>query len=151
LTNDVYTVDYQRDENCSGHGVLGRVVSLNESSATLTAKKLLEEGQRVLGPGAQIDLDHELLLALECVACGVAEPVFRPMGSVPERMAACTRCGTERRPKAVQSILPGDSFADRPLKDLGIPPFGIVTVGRELESVGFELSADKRAVLGSLL
>jgi adenylyltransferase/sulfurtransferase len=151
VINDVYTVAYQRGEDCAGHDVLTRVTPINESSATFTARELLEEGAEMLGSGAQIDLDHELLLSLECVVCGVDEPIFRPMGSVPERIATCPQCGAERRPKTTQSIVPGDSFADRPLKDLGFPPFDIVTVRREMDSIGFELSADKDSVLGSLL
>lgn len=150
MSNDFYTVAYQRAEDCGGHETFADVVQLDASARTMTPRLLLEAAVARLGPGAQIDLTHELLLSLDCPHCGRTQPVFRPLSSVPEKEALCPDCGTERRPAALQSILGGESFQDRPFAELGLPPFDIVAVRRDFETIGFEFSADAPAVLGDL-
>lgn len=147
LTNELYSVTFSRAEDCGSHDPLDNVISLAGSATTTTAKEVLDHGRRLLGAGAQIDLARELLVSLDCAECGVSEPVLQPMARVSERKAFCPTCKVERRPVTAQSIFGDEPFANRPLVEIGIPLYDIVAVRNELNTVGFELSADASTVL----
>jgi hypothetical protein len=149
LTNDLYSTTFTRSEDCNRHEQFRGVIQLPESTYTATANDILEYGHSQWGPGAQIELNWELLISLECPACGQSEQVLQPMARVPEKQAICPNCESERRPVTTQSLTGREPFANRPLAEIGIPPFDIISVRRGIDVTGFELSADASLALGT--
>jgi hypothetical protein len=101
-----------------------------------------------------------MLEALVCPACGQREQVFASLGKVAADRAWCPACRAKgndvRREVVTFFALRGDEpFIDRPLAEIGVPPFDILIArsnrdGRH-RSVGFELSGDAASVLGPLV
>jgi adenylyltransferase/sulfurtransferase len=150
MANDFYVVRYNRDEECNSHEAFAEVVSLDRRWDELTARELLDEARARLGPGAVIEFGRDLLISMECSACGTSEPVFRPSPSVPESAARCPRCGAMRSVERAHSAGGSEPWIGRTLRDLGLPPFDIVAARRESIQIGFEISGDAAGVLGPL-
>ena len=148
LTNELYSVSYPRSEECNSHDPFQQVIRLETSTRTATPNDLLREGRACLGPAARIDLNRELLISLDCPKCGVSEPVLEPMARVSERRAHCPACHVERRPVTALSIVGGEEFANKPLCELGFPPFDIVAIREGFRVIGLEVVGDSGAVLG---
>jgi adenylyltransferase/sulfurtransferase len=150
LTNDSYVVKFQRGEDCLSHDALSRVVPLNVSAQSATLRALWSEAETQLGPGAVLELRHELLVSFECAACDTSQAVLRPLATVRESEALCPKCRQLRRPHTVTSITGTESFIDRTWQEVGLPPFDIVAARLDQESIGLECAADAAAVLGQL-
>ena len=150
MANDFYVVRYNRDEECNSHEAFAEVFLLQRRWDELTARELLDEARARLGPGAVIEFGRDLLIAMECSACGTSEPVFCPSPSVPESAARCPRCGAMRSVERAHSADGSEPWIGRTLRDLGLPPFDIVAARRESIQIGFEISGDAAGVLGPL-
>ena len=150
LLNEFYTVAFHRNDECNSHESLERVIQLDVRTTDISPRSLLDETRKQLGARSQLDLMHELLIALECPVCKRTERILRPMASISEERAFCGDCGSERRPIATRSILGHEEFADFTFAELGFPPFDIVSARHDFTSIGFEFSGDSATVLKSL-
>ena len=149
MWNELYRVAFSRHEDCNSHDTLTDVVPLPMSIYTTTARELLDRARTQLGAGAQLELRHEVLAALECGRCASVERVMEPLESVSERRAACPSCGDMRRPSTFRTIDGSSAYLDAALAELGVPPFDIVVARNGEGSCGYELAADAPAVLGA--
>jgi len=150
LTNELYSVAYPRSEECNSHDPFEQVITLGASARFTTLNDLLREGRTHLGPLAQIDLNREFLISLDCPKCRASESILQWMARVSERRADCPACHVERRPVTTLSISGHEEFADRPLCELGFPPYDIVAIREGFRVIGLELADDAVAVLGSV-
>jgi hypothetical protein len=84
------------------------------------------------------------------------EQLFVSLGKVSADKALCPHCdgAVARDVVTFDKIRGNESFLDRTLADIGMPPFDIVIVRERAagggRSIGLELSADAPAVLGKL-
>jgi hypothetical protein len=123
------------------------VVELDASVTSTTPRELLAQARRRLTGDPQLELRHEILAALECVACGTREAVMKPLESVNEGRAVCPSCGAVRRASTFRTIDDESPYLHVPLAELGIPPFEIVLARGDGPACGFELTTDAAAVL----
>lgn len=99
---------------------------------------------RLKGLAAErLQLEHPLLVALECTTCGV-EHVVRPAQEVASSRMACPSCGRERVPVLIESVDAGSPMAQVPLTQLGVPPRAIVRVGTATGVAGVELQSPRQ-------
>jgi adenylyltransferase/sulfurtransferase len=150
IANDCYTFRINFSDTCNSHETLDRVVTLRRSARDTTIAELLDMVRAELGPGAVLEFNQELLIALRCPRCEIEEAVMRPLGSVSERAAMCPGCGVERSAIKASSIEGGEPFLTRSFAAIGVPLFDIVTGRKGLARVGFEFSADGPDALGLL-
>ena len=151
LTADSYPVQYQRKHDCLSHSPLEEIISLDVAADAFSARQLLDLARQHLGPQAQLELNRDVLERLVCPRCQFDEELFFSLGRVSAEKALCPHCGHPRRDvRTFHQITGAESFLDRPLAALGIPPFDIITARLGPRQVGFELSADAPAVLGPL-
>jgi molybdopterin/thiamine biosynthesis adenylyltransferase len=152
LATDAYQTTFQRKADCYSHDTLDEVIELDEGAATLTPRDLLRKARSLLGPGAQVELSRDILEKLVCPACGEAEHLFVSLGKATVDKALCPHCpaSVARDVVTFDKIRGNESFLDRSLADIGVPPFDIVIVRGNGRSIGLELSADASAVLGPL-
>ena len=152
LMDDVSRVRYPRREDCLGHEALGEIVPLGLGVGDATFEVLLQRAERMLGPGASLDLSRDIILGLTCPSCGAREPGHAALGEVREKEARCPVCGTHRVVEVAGSVSrDGPVDLSRTPASLGVPAFDILTarVGLERQEAWL-FDADAGAVLGPL-
>lgn len=150
LSTEAYAIEYQRKPGCYSHEILPQIVSLDATVHTMTARELLAEAHRLLGPDAEVELARDVLAKLVCPNCGKEERLFASLGRVEAAKAFCPDCENVRRDVQTFYKIRGEEFLDVPLAQLGVPPFDIVIARSGARAVGFELSGDASTVLGPL-
>jgi molybdopterin/thiamine biosynthesis adenylyltransferase len=144
-----YLTTYTRSDVCMSHEPLERVETRNARAATTTGAEALGWAREALGPRATVEFVRELLLGFECPGCGAVERSPRPLASASERDAVCS-CGARRAPQLFHGLTGDEDFLDRPLAQLGVPPWDVVCARDGERLVGFELAGDSASVLGPL-
>jgi adenylyltransferase/sulfurtransferase len=151
MSADTYQIEFQRKPGCYSHETLGEIVSLDLKATTTTAGRLLAEARARLGPAAHLELGRDVLERLVCPKCGQEEPVFSSLGRVGAERAFCPVCpGVRRDVITFYRINGNEAFIDRPLSEIGVPPFDIVIVREGDRAIGLELAGDAPEALGSL-
>jgi adenylyltransferase/sulfurtransferase len=151
LSTEAYQVEYQRKPGCYSHEILEQIVALDMRAGKNTANELLAEARRLIGNGAELELTRDVLEKLVCPTCGKQEPMFSSLGRVRSDKAFCPDCKDVRREVVTFYKLRGDeSFLDRPLGEIGVPPFDIIIARNGERAIGLELNGDAAQVLGPL-
>jgi molybdopterin/thiamine biosynthesis adenylyltransferase/predicted RNA-binding Zn-ribbon protein involved in translation (DUF1610 family) len=148
LTNDVYTTEYPVKDGCMSHATLERIIELEEATAEKTTlRDLLTIARERLGEESVLEFDSELVVCMQCPACGQEAPVFKRMARLYENEFACPNCGERREMQLTHRITGNEHFLDRTLAEVDVPPLGIVRSRNGKERVYFELSGDKETFL----
>ena len=147
LTNQMHTTSYTAREDCESHWIYGEITELPISTRTATVKELLQIIRIDLGDEAVIELDQEIVLALECTQCGTLENTISPMSQVSFEAAHCPNCGNMREVKMTHLITGEEPFLDRTLGSLGIPPLHILRANNAQEYRFYELTGDLEETL----
>jgi adenylyltransferase/sulfurtransferase len=150
LSHDSYVVEYPRREECYSHETWAEVEPLHHGAADLSARMLLERARKDLGPDAVLELNRDLLVALACSGCGAREERFMALGKVKESEARCATCHEQRQPETVHVLSGEEPFLDRPLADIGVPRWDVLTGRAGMEEKHYELAGDASSVLGEL-
>ncbi len=154
LTGDSYAIEYQAKADCYSHDILDEIVPLDGGAGDTTAEQLLTLArQRLggLGAGTELELGRDVLEKMVCPKCGREESLFISLGQARPGLAECPHCpGTRREPVTFFKIRGDESFAGRPLAEIGVPAFDVVIARGSGRSIGFELTGDGAAVLGEL-
>jgi adenylyltransferase/sulfurtransferase len=153
ITADSYITKFQRKDDCYSHDTLEDVIPLDGGAQALTAAALLAEARERLGPGATLELAREVLAKLVCPKCKREEKLFASLGKVAASRAFCPHCKEIRREVVTFHQIRGDEdFLQKPLAEIGVPPFDIL-IARDASgarAIGLELSGDATSVLGTL-
>lgn len=126
LTHDSYVVRYPRREECMSHDTydLDGAASV---SPDLPFRALLERARRLLGAGAVLELEHEIVLDAACSTCDSTQTIERPVLALDAGTALCPACGSERRLRFAYVIDDASPLVDRTPRSLGLPPADVVT------------------------
>ena len=144
-----YMVTYSRLEDCPSHDAMTPIETLSWSIADTTVGKLLDRVRSDLGPTAVIEVNHDLLSSLTCVACDQTYPHFASLGKVTEAEGRCPNCGTPCTPNMYHT-LGDDSPLDKTLLELGVPLLDVLTGRCGMEQRYYEFAGDRERVLGHL-
>jgi molybdopterin/thiamine biosynthesis adenylyltransferase len=151
LSTETYQVEYQRKSTCYSHEILDQIESLDACADSATARDLLDEARRLLGPQAELELARDVLEKLVCPNCGSEETIFASLGRVRAEKAFCPSCKDVRREVVTFYKIRGDEdFFDRPLGQIGVPPFDILIARAGGRAIGLELGGDACQILGPL-
>ena len=151
MSADSYQIEYQRKPGCYSHETLEQIVPLDLQCATATAGQLLGEARRRLGPDAHLELARDVLEKLVCPRCGMEEPLFASLGRIGAERAFCPTCpGVRRDVITFYRVNGNETFIDRPLDELGVPPLDILIARAGERAIGLELAGDAAQVLGPL-
>jgi predicted RNA-binding Zn-ribbon protein involved in translation (DUF1610 family) len=80
------------------------------------------------GEPGEVDIGFELVTALTCPRCAASSSLLAPRARLRSEDARCPACGIERAVDWLSSVESEMAIADRPLKDLGVPPHHVVRV-----------------------
>jgi adenylyltransferase/sulfurtransferase len=142
MINHMHTTTYRARQDCESHWIYGEVTELPARSETTTVEELLRIARADLGEEAVIELDQELILALECPTCRTVEQIMRPISEVSFEMAHCPACGNLRETQMSHGITGKENFLHRTLSSLGVPPLHILRAYNTQEYRFYELTGD---------
>lgn len=130
MTNNIYRTQLPRREDCLSHDSWVEPQTLPTIDGNSTVRELLQAASIHQGSTASgIRLTRDLLTAMNCQPCGTSEPHLRLRGLTAASLAKCPQCGDTRSPEMTQRIAADDSFfAERPLKQLGIPTADLMLI-----------------------
>lgn len=148
LTNDVYVTEYPVKEMCMSHSMLDPIIELPEATAggTILAE-LLEVAREQLGPETAIEFDGELVVSMTCLDCHEETPIFKKMASLYENSTTCPSCDGRREMNLTHRISGEETFLDRTLAEVDVPPLGIIRARNGRERVYYELTGDVETFL----
>ena len=151
LTTDSYLTEFQKKDDCVSHDTLEKIVPMPWSIHITTVGEALIEARRLLGPTAELELGRDVLEKMVCPACHAEESLFQSLGQVKSDKAGCPTCGAARREVITfYKIRGGESFLDKTLARIGVPPFDVLIARTVDRAIGLELSDDAGGVLGPL-
>ena len=101
-----------------------------------------------ISPTAILEFDREIVCGFTCV-CGNTSAVFKSLGKVTEDDALCPDCGESRRPELTHRVDGSEDFLGLTLEQIGLPLWDIVRGREGMHYRYFELSGDKKRVLGN--
>ena len=137
--------------DCPGHDYWGTIhEETTFTAARTTLRELLERGADLLGlqpTQVAVPLGFDWIESLNCFPCGLKTEVFKPARTRGLDLA-CPSCGEPARPDYKRALRVFDSFADRPLGDLGVPPLHILQIAGGGRTVAVELTGDEEAMFG---
>jgi molybdopterin/thiamine biosynthesis adenylyltransferase len=144
LTHDSYVVEYSVPEALPDRETY-ELDEVRAFGASATLGELLESACEDLGPDAVLDLELEMVLALDCRDCGFREPIHRPAVELGARDARCARCGAQRMVDAIHTVdRSRGELLDLTVRELGLPANDLIAARRGLDrrhySVATELS-----------
>ena len=142
MTNEVHTTSYTPVEDCESHWTYGDIIELPLRADTTTLDDMLQIAHRDLGPDAVIELNQELVLALNCPQCGTHEDILRPISEVGFNRAHCSVCGLLREVEMTHAIHGDENFLSRTLASIGVPPLHILKAYNTEEYRFYELTGD---------
>lgn len=142
MTNQMHTTSYVRREDCESHWDYGDIIELDKRAEDTTLMELLQIARGDLGPDAVIELDQELVLALECRGCETTEVVMQPLSEVSFDAAHCPSCGHVRQVEMTHVIVGEEPFLHRTLANLGVPSLHILRAHNGETYRFYELSGD---------
>jgi hypothetical protein len=94
-----------------------------------------------------IELNQELVLALNCPQCGTHEDILRPISEVGFNRAHCSVCGLLREVEMTHAIHGDENFLSRTLASIGVPPLHILRAYNTEEYRFYELNGDLQDTL----
>lgn len=147
MTNEMHTSAYLPREDCESHWIYGEVTELPLRAETATLEDLFKIAQADLGPGAVIELDQELILALECPRCKTVEQVLRPISEVSFEAAHCPVCGSLRETQMTHVITGEEPYLNRTMSSVGVPQLHILRAFNQQEYRFYELTGDLEEAL----
>jgi adenylyltransferase/sulfurtransferase len=149
IANVFYTTKYPYKEDCLSHDTWPPPVDAPLTSAGATGSELFESVRDQLsGDGPlTIALERDLVVSIECAACGNSRRVMRPRQVVGMDEATCPECGKLARPEMVHTVEEGSPLAAERLIDLGIPTYDIVRITCGEEEGAFKLAGDRQAAI----
>lgn len=142
LTNHMHTTAYVPREDCESHWVYGDITELPARAERATLHDLLRIARADLGPQAVIELDQELVTALECPNCHTIEQVLKPLSEITFEAGHCPTCGILREASFTHMITGDENFLHRTLASVGIPALHILRAQNGIEYRFYELTGD---------
>ena len=129
LTHDSYTVTYPCVDDCLSHDTYDRG-AWREGPEGATLGDLLSETSTALGTDdVVLDLEFDLVAALNCSACDADEVVMKPLPAVRSSEAHCPVCRGERTPVLAHTIDrdAGWGLLDLTPAEINAPPNDVIT------------------------
>lgn len=148
LTNDIYTTEYPVKALCMSHSRLEPIIELPEATTEKTTlAELLATARARLGDDTVLEFDGELVIGMECPACGSETAVFKRMARLYESDATCPTCGVRREMRLTHRISGDEEFLERTLAEVDAPPLSIIRARNGKERVYYELTGDRETFL----
>ena len=146
--NDFYITSSDPNEDCDGHESFGEIREVPEFCAEQTsAQDLLTRFRNESGEDGFVELGREIVTELLCPACGAAETLGEPIRTINEELQRCPQCGNARQLNTTHVVKGTESYANWPLRRLGIPALDVLEVRGVTTAAWYELTGDLPSLL----
>jgi molybdopterin/thiamine biosynthesis adenylyltransferase len=142
IANQFYSTRLPFRDDCLSHETYPEPTELMLGRAN-NVSDLFQAARASLGGSLRLNLDRELVVAIDCPRCSWRAEVMRPRAKVKASEAICPNCREPARPEFVSVVEEDSTLATLPLSRVGIPPYDIVRVDGAAESGFFLLAADR--------
>lgn len=142
MVNQMHTTAYRAREDCESHWRYGEISELPLRAESTSMQELLSIVRADLGSEALIELDQELILALECPNCKTVTRLVKPISQVSFESVHCPNCGAFRETRMTHVITGEEDFLHHTLASLGVPPLHILRAYNLQEYRFYELTGD---------
>jgi molybdopterin/thiamine biosynthesis adenylyltransferase len=136
-SNNFYTTQYQRKENCLSHETYGEATRVPVRS-TDTVESLFAKVD-----GRRLHLDRDLLVDVECPGCRVKKEILRPVAVVTLREGKCGSCGAVMKTNIVHTVERGTGLSSKSLREAGVAPFDILKIETAGSGMYVRLEGDR--------
>jgi adenylyltransferase/sulfurtransferase len=151
MNHTSYVVEYTGNPECLSHHVHESVIRLPQASSELTLTDLHARAVRELdSDDVVVEFSRDIVQHLVCSACGGEEEVYAPVGAVSAARGLCPRDASLRRVNAIHSYTGVESYGNRKLDALGLPPWDVYAARSGEREIAYLPSGDERSVLGPL-
>ena len=150
LNYDSYLIEYDRKESCLSHDSYGEIADLNISVEKDTLGDLLKTVRAIVGQDTIIELERELVIKRDCKKCSTSETFIKIIDKITKENELCTFCEEEYDLKATHFITGEENYLDCKLKEIGMPKMEVVIALSGEKRYHFELSGDRKTVLGAV-
>jgi len=140
-SNNFYTTAYQRKADCLSHETYRAVEPVGVGEGDPVEALLAASG------GTTLHLDRDLLVGVECPACGVKTDIYRPVAQVSMSDGVCRTCGAVMRTEIVHEVRRGTPLSARTLRSVGVAPYDIVKVESETSGRYLRLEKDREKAM----
>lgn len=140
--NQFYTTRLPFRDDCLSHEHYPEPTALEIGHRASASALFAAAGAAIAGP-LTLALDRDLVAAIVCSRCGWQREVYRPRSRVTMAEAICPTCREPAAPEILSAVEDASPLADRPLADLGIPPYDIVRIDGGDQSGFFLLAGDR--------
>lgn len=145
-----YVVEYQRKEDCYSHESFFPLNVLDEKASTLTLQCALKKVKSDSGSEAVLELREEVITGFSCPVCQTASETHLSLGKAGFNDSICPACKQPRVPELSHTFDGTETFADRTLAEIGVPPFDVFAGRLGEECKYYLLDGDRIDVLGPL-
>ncbi|MDM8515087.1 ThiF family adenylyltransferase [Desulfobacterales bacterium HSG16] len=142
LTQSMHKTDFSRDPDCPYHKKYQDVIELDSGTNRIRAYDLICKAEKNLGKPCVLELGRDFLAEFKCTGCDHCEPVEELLGRIDESRSICPICGKPMKPEILSGLKQDDIYADRTLKNLGVPSGEVLAVRSELGMIFYELTGD---------
>ena len=130
------------------HYRLDPIEELPDASAgRTTLSELLSVAREHLGGEAVLEFDSELDVSMTCDRCGEETPVLKRMARLYEQDSVCPHCGEKREMNLTHRISGEETFLDRTMAEIDVPPLGIIRARNDQKRIYYELTGDRESFL----
>ena len=136
-SNNFYTTNYQRKENCLSHETYGTI-----KDAQVGAGDTVEALFAAVG-GKRLHLDRDLLVDLSCPKCGVRKEAVKPLALATLSEGRCGKCRGIMLTNIVHTVDRSTPLAAKSLREVGVAPFDIVKVETGKAGLYVRLAKDR--------
>lgn len=147
VTNQFYSTRLPFRDDCLSHETYPPAVELPLGAAD-SAAALFAAARPMLTGSLVLNLDRDLVVAVECPRCGWRAEIHRPRSRVAMKESICPACQEAARPETLSSLGEDSPMAALSLSRLGVPAYDIVRIDGEETTGFFLLAADRAAVCG---
>lgn len=142
MVNQMHTTAYRSREDCESHWNYGAISELPLRAESTTMHELLNIARADLGPEALVELDQELIIAIECPNCNTVNQILKPISQVSFEAVHCPACGVLRETRMSHVITGEEDYLHHTLASLGVPPLHILRAYNLHEYRFYELTGD---------
>ncbi len=137
-----YAMEYPVKADCELHEPAATIQPAPDLHSGSPMGAFRERAEAVLGEVDALDLEREVVEALECPACGAKTETLRQVETLTEEDARCGACGEMSVPHFLHSLAPDSPRLGATPAELGLPPWDVIWARRGERIVGIEATGD---------
>lgn len=146
VVNQMYKTEYPHREDCLSHETYENPVDC-ELTNQATVGELFESIKETHDlADFRLDLDRDLVVALECPGCKDRHEIFKPISLVSQDQSICSKCGEPMKPELVHAVEQNEDWIDRKLSEIGIPMYDIIKISGQDSEIHVVLNGDRAKI-----